>query len=108
MADLAQLSHAVPSGARRNRRVRRARVGAGEAEDETPALLERVDQIVSVKDLVRHLGWSFRRGIANLVGMDVVEVSPPFDQSEITAIAAAHIACDLLCVLRNRKLAGKL
>jgi agmatinase len=44
----------------------------------------------------------------NLVGMDVVEVSPPFDQSEITAIAAAHIACDLLCVLRQRKLAGKL
>ena len=47
-------------------------------------------------------------GDVNLVGMDVVEVSPPFDQSEITAIAAAHIACDLLCVLRNRKLAGKL
>ncbi|MXR36376.1 agmatinase [Craterilacuibacter sinensis] len=44
----------------------------------------------------------------NLVGMDVVEVSPPFDQSEITALAAAHIACDLLCVLRQRKVAGKL
>ncbi|MBC3935915.1 agmatinase [Undibacterium rugosum] len=41
----------------------------------------------------------------NLVGMDVVEVSPPFDQSEITALAAAHIAADLLCVLRNQKLA---
>ncbi|HEX8957729.1 MAG TPA: agmatinase [Burkholderiaceae bacterium] len=36
---------------------------------------------------------------ANLIGMDVVEVSPPFDQSEITAIAAAHVALDLLCVL---------
>lgn len=47
-------------------------------------------------------------GDVNLVGMDVVEVSPPFDQSEITALAAAHIACDLLCLLRNRKLAGKL
>jgi agmatinase len=44
----------------------------------------------------------------NLVGADVVEVSPPFDQSELTAIAAAHLACDLLCVFRNRKLAGKL
>jgi agmatinase len=44
----------------------------------------------------------------NLVGADVVEVSPPFDQSELTAIAAAHLACDLLCVLRNRKVAGKL
>ncbi|MFC4161703.1 agmatinase [Chitinimonas lacunae] len=46
------------------------------------------------------------RGMApvNLVGMDVVEVSPPFDQSELTAIAAAHLAVDMLCVLRNRKL----
>jgi agmatinase len=44
-------------------------------------------------------------GPVNLVGMDVVEVSPPFDQSEITALAAAHIAADLLCVLRNQKLA---
>ena len=43
-------------------------------------------------------------GPVNLVGMDVVEVSPPFDQSEITALAAAHIAADLLCVLRNQKL----
>ena len=38
-------------------------------------------------------------GPVNLVGMDVVEVSPPFDNSEITALAAAHIATDLLCVL---------
>lgn len=43
-------------------------------------------------------------GPVNLVGMDVVEVSPPFDQSELTALAAAHIAMDLLCVLRNQKL----
>ncbi|MFC3110823.1 agmatinase [Undibacterium arcticum] len=46
-------------------------------------------------------------GPVNLVGMDVVEVSPPFDQSEITALAAAHIAADLLCVLRNQKLARR-
>jgi agmatinase len=39
----------------------------------------------------------------NLVGMDVVEVSPPFDQSEITAIAAAHVAVDLLCVLSAKR-----
>jgi agmatinase len=38
----------------------------------------------------------------NLIGMDVVEVSPPFDHSEVTALAAAHIAVDLLCVLRSR------
>jgi len=39
----------------------------------------------------------------NLIGMDVVEVSPPFDQSEITAIAAAHVAMDLLCVLSAQR-----
>ncbi|GGX99271.1 hypothetical protein GCM10011290_29100 [Vogesella alkaliphila] len=30
------------------------------------------------------------------------------DQSEITAIAAAHIACDMLCLMRNKKVAGTL
>ncbi len=32
----------------------------------------------------------------NMVGMDVVEVSPAYDQSEVTAIAAATIAHELL------------
>jgi agmatinase len=32
----------------------------------------------------------------NMVGMDVVEVSPSYDQSELTAIAAATIASELL------------
>jgi agmatinase len=45
-----------------------------------------------------------KMGTVNLVGCDVVEVAPAYDQSDITAIAAAHIACDLLCVLRNKKL----
>jgi agmatinase len=38
------------------------------------------------------------RGLAGLkiIGMDVVEVSPPFDVSEITALAAASIAQELL------------
>jgi agmatinase len=39
----------------------------------------------------------------NLVGMDLVEVSPPFDVSELTALAAAHIATDLLCVLAEQR-----
>jgi agmatinase len=41
------------------------------------------------------------RGLAplDLVGMDLVEVSPPFDHAEITALAAAHLAHDWLCVL---------
>ena len=41
------------------------------------------------------------RGLSglNLIGMDIVEVSPPFDHAEITAIAAAHLAHDWLCLL---------
>src|SRR5690606_22650871 len=44
------------------------------------------------------------RGLAplDLVGMDLVEVSPPFDHAEVTALAAAHIAHDWLCVLAER------
>jgi agmatinase len=38
------------------------------------------------------------RGIA-LVGADVVEVSPPFDSSEVTALAAANVAYDLMSLL---------
>ncbi len=34
----------------------------------------------------------------NLVGMDVVEVSPPYDTTGATAIAGAHIAVELLCL----------
>lgn len=34
----------------------------------------------------------------NLVGMDVVEVSPPYDTTGITAIAGAHVAVELLCL----------
>ena len=46
----------------------------------------------------------FVRGLAplDLVGMDIVEVSPPFDHAEITALAAAHIAHDWLCLIAAR------
>ena len=44
----------------------------------------------------------------NLIGMDIVEVSPPYDHSQITALAAAHIACDLICLLARRKADGLL
>ncbi|MEH6832985.1 MULTISPECIES: agmatinase [Falsihalocynthiibacter] len=46
----------------------------------------------------------FVRGLKplNLIGMDIVEVSPPFDHAEITAIAAAHVAHDWLCVLAEQ------
>ena len=39
----------------------------------------------------------------NLVGADIVEVAPAYDHAEITGIAAAHVAYELLSVLaRNR------
>jgi agmatinase len=41
------------------------------------------------------------QGIA-FVGMDVVEVAPPYDVSEITALAAATIAWDYLALLAPR------
>ena len=34
----------------------------------------------------------------NLVGGDVVEVSPPYDTTGATAIAGAHVAYDLICL----------
>jgi agmatinase len=34
----------------------------------------------------------------DLAGMDVVEVSPPYDHADVTANAAAMIACELLCL----------
>jgi len=47
-------------------------------------------------ELVRGLGD------LNLVGMDVVEVSPAYDHAEITALAAATVAHDWLCVLAQQ------
>jgi agmatinase len=51
-------------------------------------------------------GWSSREAIAviralkgiRLVGGDMVEVAPAYDHAEITAIAAAHITYELLCL----------
>lgn len=38
----------------------------------------------------------------DVVGGDVVEVSPPFDTTGATAIAAAHVATELLCLIGTR------
>jgi agmatinase len=40
------------------------------------------------------------RGLAglNMVGGDVVEVSPPFDTTGATAVAGAHVAVELVCL----------
>ena len=42
-------------------------------------------------------------GSLNLIGMDVVEVAPAYDHAEITAIAAASLAYDYLCLLAAKK-----
>ncbi|MGI9481215.1 MAG: agmatinase [Hyphomicrobiales bacterium] len=39
----------------------------------------------------------------NFAGADIVEVSPPYDHAEITALAAAMIAAEYLCVLAAQK-----
>jgi arginase family enzyme len=44
-------------------------------------------------DLVRSL-----RGL-NLVGCDLVEVSPPYDNGELTSLLAANLLYELLCVM---------
>jgi len=46
-------------------------------------------------------------GPLNLVGFDVVEVAPTYDHAEITALAAATVAHDLLCLLAERRQAGR-
>jgi agmatinase len=45
------------------------------------------------------------RGLGDIdfVGMDIVEVAPPYDVSQITALAAAHLTLDYLCLLALRK-----
>ncbi|MBT7718056.1 MAG: agmatinase [Halieaceae bacterium] len=44
------------------------------------------------------------RGLAgiNIVGMDLVEVAPAYDVSEITALAGATLALDMLCLYAKR------
>jgi agmatinase len=49
------------------------------------------------------------RGLSglNIVGADVVEVSPPFDHAEITALAAATVAHDILCLWAESEAAAR-
>jgi agmatinase len=42
-------------------------------------------------------------GEMNLVGADVVEVSPAYDHAEITGIAASHAVYEVLSALASRK-----
>ena len=57
--------------------------------------------------------WQVRAILRRLVGlrfagMDVVEVSPPYDVAEITALAAATIAWDYIALLAPRSGGGSL
>ena len=49
------------------------------------------------------LGILRELGNLNLIGMDIVEVAPVYDNSEITALAAATIGHDYLCLLAQKK-----
>ena len=46
------------------------------------------------------------RGI-NLVGMDVVEVAPPYDNAEVTALAGATLAMEMICLYAARHKLGE-
>lgn len=54
--------------------------------------------------LSTHQAMSIVRGLRgiNLVGMDVVEVAPAYDVGEITALAASHLAMEMICVYASR------
>jgi len=51
------------------------------------------------------LALKIMRGLTgfNLVGMDIVEVSPPYDHADITALAAATLGLEFLYVLAAKK-----
>lgn len=55
--------------------------------------------------LFTHEARAIVRGLKNLhfIGADVVEVSPPYDVSDITALAAATIALEYLCILAYQR-----
>lgn len=42
-----------------------------------------------------------------LIGADVVEVAPNYDHAEITALVAAHVACDIISLVASQRLFSK-
>jgi agmatinase len=58
--------------------------------------------------LTRELLRAIRRvvGAVELAGMDIVEVSPPYDHAEVTAMAANRCAMEAISALAARKAAG--
>ncbi len=58
--------------------------------------------------LTSHQAMSVLRGLAgiNVVGMDIVEVAPAYDVAEITALAATHLAMEMLYLYACRPESG--
>jgi formimidoylglutamase len=58
--------------------------------------------------LTREVLRAIRRivGVVDLAGMDIVEVSPPYDHAEITAAAANRCALEAISALAVKKAAG--
>ena len=54
--------------------------------------------------LSSHQAMTILRGLAgiNVVGMDIVEVAPAYDVGEITALAATHLAMEMLYLYASR------
>ena len=54
--------------------------------------------------LTTHQAMTIMRGLAgiNIVGMDIVEVAPAYDVGEITALAASHLAMEMLYLYAKR------
>jgi agmatinase len=59
--------------------------------------------------LTREVLRAIRRivGAVDLAGMDIVEVSPPYDHAEITATAANRCALEAISALAVKKAAGR-
>jgi agmatinase len=60
--------------------------------------------------LTRELLRAIRRivGAVDLAGMDIVEVSPPYDHAEVTAMAANRCAMEAIAALAAKRVAGSL
>jgi len=54
--------------------------------------------------LTSHQAMAILRGLKgiNVIGMDIVEVAPAYDVGEITALAASHMAMEMLYLYANR------
>ena len=55
--------------------------------------------------LSTYQGQTLVRGLTgvNLVGADLVEVSPPFDHADITALAGASLLLDMVCLIAKSR-----